>query len=88
MAELKFDQTYGPYFGRKDLQGGMEAVVVPLLFGKAKICAGRTGERFYNDEWHYENADRALAAMERWDGSGEPDGWFKHPPSERRRVLD
>jgi hypothetical protein len=30
-------------------------------------------------------AHRALAALERWDGNGEPTGWTRHPATGRRR---
>jgi hypothetical protein len=38
-----------------------------------------------SDRWCYENKDAALKALEAWDGTGEPQGWHRHPTTGRRR---
>jgi hypothetical protein len=40
----------------------------------------------YDDTWYYENIPLALEYGIRWDGTGEPTGWFRHPRSGRRRT--
>lgn len=36
------------------------------------------------NRWDYHDARDALAALRRWDGTGEPTGWHRHPYSGRR----
>lgn len=38
------------YFTR-DLPGGRTIDVVPLTFGRARLCIGPTGEMFYDNQW-------------------------------------
>lgn len=35
--------------------------------------------------WHYNTYDDAKAALDRWNGEGEPTGWFRNPLTGRRR---
>jgi hypothetical protein len=37
------------------------------------------------DAWCYPGMGRAKAALDAWDGNGEPTGWFKHPGTNRCR---
>ncbi|MEX3929785.1 hypothetical protein AB4Y36_38240 [Paraburkholderia sp. BR10936] len=40
----------------------------------------------HNDCYYYLHAcDAAAKALDAWDGQHEPEGWFRHPPSGRRR---
>lgn len=59
--------------------------LAPKLFTTA-IITGRFGDAdTYEDCWCYMNAESALAALTLWHGEGEPRGWYRHPPSGRRR---
>ncbi|MEX3859678.1 hypothetical protein AB3X94_37445 [Paraburkholderia sp. BR10923] len=40
----------------------------------------------HNDCYYYNANAGAASALEKWDGKGEPEGWFRHPPSGRRRT--
>lgn len=49
------------------------------------IEVGTIGDRVsVGDRWCYENATDACAALEAWDGVGEPVGWHRHPATGRR----
>jgi hypothetical protein len=39
----------------------------------------------YGDRWCYESYEKAKAALDAWDGEGEPTGWHRHPDTGRRR---
>lgn len=39
----------------------------------------------YGDRWCYHNEADAKAALDAWNGEGEPQGWHRHPPTGRRR---
>lgn len=63
--------------------------VLQLLKWRAhgvQLSIGR-GDGFYTDTWIYdcEQAEAGWRAALGWDGQGEPDGWFRHPQSGRRR---
>lgn len=35
----------------KQLPGGREAYVIPLFFGRARLCVGKAGSMGLDDEW-------------------------------------
>lgn len=39
----------------------------------------------WDEGWWFDRWDSAFAAFERFDGTAEPEGWFRHQPSDRRR---
>jgi len=50
------------------------------------LLIGAVGDRIsYDDRYCYQTLAGATAALEAWDGSGDPDGWHRHPKSGRRR---
>jgi hypothetical protein len=66
------------------LEDGREVVVLPWSGHGAQLSVGRrTG--FWDDTWNYERVTTAVSAAKRWDGTGEPTGWHRHPFSGRRR---
>lgn len=54
--------------------------------GGVQLSVG-LGDGFYTDTWIYdcEQADDGWRAALGWDGQGEPEGWYRHPQSGRRR---
>jgi hypothetical protein len=73
------------YLDPKDLGDGRYACVAPFIFTHA-IIVGRMGNvASYDDRWCYANYRLAKAALDTWDGVGEPEGWHRHPASGRRR---
>ena len=68
----------------RDLGDGRYAALLPLLFTTA-IITGRWGDTgCYDDRWCFRTAELAKAALEAWDGQGEPSGWHRHPGTGRR----
>jgi len=39
----------------------------------------------FQDMWCYPTQAAAQAALDAWDGGGEPEGWTRHPASRRYR---
>ena len=67
---------------------GRYAAIMPLLFTHA-IIVGRIGDfAGYSDRWCFQSLEAARSALEAWDGSGEPEGWHRHPRTGRRRTYD
>ena len=64
--------------------GARYVAVDPLTFGEARLGVG-TIRGAYDDVWYYSSITAALNAWAAWDGEGEPDGWYRHPPTGRRR---
>lgn len=74
--------------GRRTLPDGRVVILYPLTFGAARLTISAPESLamgFVDDEWSYESAAAALAAMHAWDGTGEPANWSRHPRSGRRR---
>lgn len=82
---MKVHPIYGDVHRVKELADGRDIVVVPLAHGYAAICTSRRNSPFRDGYWQYQRATTALAAAEAWDGTGEPDGWYRHPATGRRR---
>lgn len=60
--------------------------LMPLAFTWAIVTdLNMTG---YGDRWCYKTYTQAREALEAWDGTGEPDGWHRHPPTGRRVDED
>lgn len=70
----------------RGLRDGRLLAVEPLLMGAGRL-------HIVDDElsvasaqiFDYQELHDALEAMHRWNGKGEPDGWYRHRPSNRRR---
>lgn len=42
----------------------------------------------FEDRWCYDTYAEAKAALDAWDGTGEPQGWKRNPRTGRRRDKD
>lgn len=85
-AFLTWLKAEANYVGIRPLPGNRWAAVWPMLYTHA-ILVGRIGDRFgYDDRWCYSDLSKAVAALDAWDGAGEPQGWHRHPVSGRRRA--
>lgn len=51
-----------------------------MIFGE---IGDRTG---YSRRYCYATLEGALAALEAWDGNGDPEGWHRAPETGRRRF--
>lgn len=74
------------YIAGKEIDGGLWIVLAPMLFTwRMMICDPGSVHEFYcYPEDHFA---RAMEAIDRWDGTGDPiDRWVKHHPSHRRRT--
>lgn len=83
------DQLVAEYGYRhaKLIGGGRYACIFPKMFTHA-IITGRVGDHWgFGDCWCYRSAAEAKVALDRWDGTGEPEGWIRHPASGRRVSL-
>lgn len=71
----------------KPIDGRRWAAIQPLAFTH-RIAVGRLGDIVgVEDGWCYQTYDQAKAALDAWDGQGEPAGWHRHPESGRRVAL-
>lgn len=75
------------YLWVEPLLDGRAISLLPWGVGGVQLSIGRLGSGFHADTWCYtgELAPAAWRAALSWDGSGEPDGWYRHPASGRRR---
>lgn len=75
------------YLWVEPLGDGRAISLLPWGAGGVQLSIGRLGSGFHDDTWVYtgELAPRAWRAALTWNGSGEPEGWYRHPASGRRR---
>jgi hypothetical protein len=73
------------YLATKPLPDGRVACVLPLFFACARLGVGPADCAGFTEVYDYDNHAAALAALERWDGTGEPAGWMRNPTTGRRR---
>ncbi len=89
-AELEYMQFLlnQGYSDPKPIAGRRIAFIMPLMFTHAIIVARIGDEYSYDDRWCYHAYASAKAALDAWDGVGEPIGWHRHPATGRRREND
>src|SRR3954447_4252821 len=83
---LRWLRTDCGYLEVRRLPDGRWAAIWPRMFNQA-ILVGPVGGRLGVDNcWCYPDFASAKAALDAWDGQGEPLGWYRHPPTGRRRA--
>lgn len=83
MAYLLWLRAQG-YLAVKLLDRERYAAVAPKMYTQA-VIVGRIGDfDSIADGWCYPDFSSAKAALDAWDGRGEPEGWHRHPASGRR----
>lgn len=65
------------------LADGRYVAVIPFIFTWGVVVG--TTWLSYDDRWCYHHLGTAVAAAHVWDGTGDPDGWHRHPMTGRRR---
>lgn len=81
---IKYLRDIG-YFELRSLPDGRFVGIVPFMFTTAIITIERQSMMLgYEDRWCYHTMADAKAALENWDGTGEPKGWHRHPKTGRR----
>ena len=78
------DRFHLDYGARRLLADGRELSLLPLLTG-VRLGIGRARAGAIDDVWDYTDVLAGFRAFYEWDGSGEPNGWTRHPGDGRRR---
>jgi hypothetical protein len=75
------------YLWTRLLNDGRGIYLVAQLWGALELGVGPHGLLVFDDTWQFqaEQADDGWRAALGWDGNGEPEGWYRHPQSGRRR---
>jgi hypothetical protein len=73
----------------RELGDGRAVYLSELLFDGLRLGIGWLGDDGYGDVWDYQAAqtEAAWRAALGWDGQGEPEGWYRHLRSGRRRPY-
>jgi len=76
----------GDYLWARVLPDGRLLYLIHWRVGGVQLSVGM-GDRFYLDTWIYylDTCDAGWRAALGWDGKGEPEGWYRHVQSGRRR---
>lgn len=59
------------------IPGGRYAAIFPKMFTHAIITARLFDETSIEQNWCYHSYEAAKAALDAWDGTGEPTGWHR-----------
>jgi hypothetical protein len=74
--------TFDPVMGTRLLEDGRELMLIRMMYGNTRLCIGPPGGCF-EDGWCYHRTELAIAALETWDGQGNPHGFYKHLRTQR-----
>lgn len=71
----------------RQLGDGCAVFLLPMLHGNLRLAIGDPRVPYFDDGWCYqaEQTEQAWRAVLGWDGEGEPEGWYRHPDTGRRR---
>jgi hypothetical protein len=71
---------------QRSIGGGRELCVYPRIYNSILTIGPEVGET-YETHYCYENPVQAMLAAEQWNPAeqAEPEGWFRHAASGRRR---
>lgn len=76
------------YLDIKRIDEGTWTCIFPLAYTHAIITVKHNDFFSVGDRWCYHSYEAARAALDAWDGTGEPQGWHRHPATGRRREKD
>lgn len=72
------------YEAPRPIGNGCWAAVYAYVLTHAIITGRIHDYACTENRWCYSSREKALAALEAWDGKGEPTGWHRHPYTGRR----
>lgn len=84
-AEFLQSSRGGKCVAAKVVGEGIYAAVKPLLFHWTLLTGMIGDEHEWAENWCYQTREGAEKALSEWTGEGEPEGWFRHPRTWRRR---
>lgn len=75
------------HLNARELGDGRAVYLLELLFDGLRLGIGQVGAEGMTDVWDYqaEQNEAAWRAAVGWDGQGEPEGWYRHARTGRRR---
>ena len=79
LARAGFEQV-------RPIPGGRWAGLYPYMFTVAIVTGKLLDRHELEDRWCYNSRLVADAALSVWNGTGEPNGWIRHPRSGRCRY--
>lgn len=79
------EEPIGTWFlHRRELEDGRVLYLEPMLPGTLSLCVAP--DRWsISDRYCYHDHDAGWRAVLGWNGVGDPEGWYRHTPSMRRR---
>lgn len=71
------------YLHKRELGDGRTLYLDAMLPGHLSLCLAH--DKWSLERWCYHDHDAAWRAVLGWNGKGDPEGWYRHPLSGRRR---
>lgn len=72
------------YLHKRELDDGRVLYLEPMLGGTVSLCVAQD-KWSITDRYCYHDHDAGWRAVLGWNGKGDPEGWYRHTPSMRRR---
>lgn len=70
------------------LADGRELSLLEMIGINTRLTIGDPEAGVYDDAWCYHDREAAEHALATWDGQGDPEGWYRHIGSARRRRYN
>lgn len=67
----------------RELPNGHVLYLEPMLPGHLSLCL--VFDKWNLERWCFHDHDAGWRAVLGWNGKGDPDGWYRHPATGRRR---
>lgn len=80
-----FHSHASDYLSERALGDGRAIWLMAMFGGNLRIGVGTLGSCSFDNEWCFHDHDAAWRAAFGWNGHGDPEGWYRHPQSGRRR---
>lgn len=71
------------YLHKRVLPNGHTLYLEPMLPGHLSLCLAP--DDWNLERWCFHDHDAAWRAVLGWNGKGDPEGWYRHPMTGRRR---
>lgn len=71
------------YLHKRVLPNGHTLYLEPMLGANLSLCLAP--DEWNLERWCYHDHDAAWRAVLGWNGVGDPEGWYRHPLTGRRR---
>jgi len=82
---LSATARHAGFLWQRELDDERVVRLVAMQQSTTRITIGDRDACIVDDVWCFQDDAAAWRAVLGWDGEGEPEGWYRHPGTRRRR---